>query len=283
MLLVARYDFRELKPAEFEEIRELAKRRFGLDLKHGKEELVSARLSRAMRHGRFRSFRDYLSAVASDRTGQELINLINSLTTNHTSFYREPHHFEYLTSEILPHFRPGSGLRIWCAASSTGEEPYTIACTVAQAWKGQVRGLRLLATDISTKVLDVARAGVYRPSSLQPAPSTWLSDFFVRTGDAESHVRIRPELAACVEFRRLNLIEPFPFQECFHVIFCRNVMIYFDKATQENLVQKLAARLEPGGYLLVGHAESLAGIRQPLAYLRPAIYRNVPGKQRVNR
>ncbi len=271
-------DVPKLNPAEFDEIRGLAKRRFGLDLRHGKEELVSARLSKTMRQGKFRSFRDYIASVERDQSGQQLINLINALTTNHTSFYREPHHFEYLSSEILPHFRPGSDLRIWCAASSTGEEPYTILCTVAQAWKGQVRGLRLLATDISTKVLDIARAGVYKTMSLDPAPPNWKHDYFVRTPE-DGGLRIRRELASQVEFRRLNLIEPFPFQEKFHLIFCRNVMIYFDKPTQENLVQRLAAHLEPGGHLFVGHSESLAGVNHPLDYLRPAVYRVNSGKR----
>ena len=272
----------KLKPAEFEEIRELAKRRFGLDLRHGKEELVSARLSRAMRQGRFRSFRDYLSAVDSDRTGQELINLINSLTTNHTSFYREPHHFEFLTSEILPiSGRPptcGSGAppvppeksptRSRVPSLRPGRDRYEVCgcsprISPPRCWTspgpGSISHPRCnrrhpTGCPISSCAREMRRATSGFAASWRPA---WSS-------------------------RRLNLIEPFPFQERFHVIFCRNVMIYFDKTTQENLVHKLAARLEPGGYLLVGHSESLAGIRQPLAYLRPAIYRNAPGKQRQN-
>jgi chemotaxis protein methyltransferase CheR len=280
-------DIPKLKPAEFEEIRTFAKQRFGLDLKKGKEDLVSARLARGMRQGRFRSFREYLNNVESDSTGKALVALINALTTNHTSFYREPHHFEFLASEILPKFRPGSGLRIWSAASSTGEEAYSIACCVAQHWNGSagripagadVRGLRILATDISTRVLETAAAALYPPTSLAPAPTCWAHSFFQRS-DREGYLKLRPELASAVEFRRMNLIEAFPFQEKFHVIFCRNVMIYFDKATQEGLVRRLAERLEPGGHLFVGHSESLAGVSHPLTYLRPAIYRNDSGKR----
>ncbi len=262
-----------LRPAEFDEIRRFAKQRFGLDLRTGKEDLVSARLARGMRQGRFKSFRDYLDHVEHDSTGEALISLINALTTNHTSFYREPHHFEFLTKTVMPRLRSSNDLRIWSSACSTGEEPYTIACTVAQEWNGQVRGLRILGTDISTKVLDIAKGARYAASSLAGAPQGWLPNYFVREPGPEAMVRVRPELARAVSFRRLNLVEPFPFHDRFHVIFCRNVMIYFDKPTQEQLVQRLAERLEPEGYLFVGHSESLAGVAHSLTYVRPAIYR----------
>jgi chemotaxis protein methyltransferase CheR len=287
-----------LKPAEFDEIRKFAKRLFGLDLRNGKEELVSARLARGMRQGRFASFRDYLDNVEHDSTGQALIALINALTTNHTSFYREPQHFEFLTSSILPEFQPGASLRIWSAASSTGEEPYSIACAVAQHWgvagrqscgtrdtpvrsrtPAGVAGLRILATDISTRVIEAAKNAVYPVSALAPAPAYWLQNCFQRS-DQAGMVRVRPELASAVTFRRLNLIEPIPFQDRFHVIFCRNVMIYFDKATQERVVQALTGHLEPGGHLFVGHSESLAGVTHSLTYVQPAVYRNDAGKPR---
>ncbi len=272
-------DVPKLRPSEFDQIRTFAKSRFGLDLRQGKEELVSARLARGMRQGQFRSFTEYLHHVESDSTGQALTALINALTTNHTSFYREPHHFEFLDREVLPQFRPGSDLRIWSAACSTGEEPYSIACAVAQAWNGSCRGLRILATDISTKVLDVARAAVYPEISLAPAPKSWLK-FFTRVQRPEPVLRARPDIASVVEFKQINLIEPIAFQDRFHVIFCRNVMIYFDKPTQERLVQRLAERLYPGGYLFVGHSESLAGVSHPLSYIRPAVYRSSAGKGR---
>jgi chemotaxis protein methyltransferase CheR len=262
-----------LRPSEFDEIRRFAKQRFGLDLRSGKEDLVSARLARSMRQGRFKSFRDYLDHVEGDSSGEALTALINALTTNHTSFYREPHHFEFLAKTVLPRLRTSGDVRIWSAACSTGEEPYSIVCTVAQQWSGQLRGLRILATDISTRVLDTAKAARYAAASLSGAPAGWLSSCFVRDPGQGGQVRVRPELARAVNFRRLNLVEPFPFQDRFHVIFCRNVMIYFDKATQERLVQRLGERLEPEGYLFVGHSESLAGIAHGLTYVRPAIYR----------
>jgi chemotaxis protein methyltransferase CheR len=200
------------------------------------------------------------------------------LTTNHTSFYREPNHFEFLAAEILPKFRPGSDLRIWSAACSTGEEPYSIVCAVATHWNGQVRGLRVLATDISTRVLEKAKLGRYPEASLQHAPPGWRSCFSRSAGDGM--LEVRRDYASLVDFRRINLIEPISFADKFHLIFCRNVMIYFDKATQQGLVERLAAHLEPGGHLFVGHSESLAGIEHRLAYLRPAIYRYDAGKGR---
>ena len=272
-------DIPKLKPAEFEEIRTFAKQRFGLDLRRGKEDLVSARLARAMRQGRYASFRDYLDHVHSDATGESLIALINALTTNHTSFYREPQHFEFLVKTAIAHLQPGSDLRIWSAACSTGEEPYSIVCSIAQAWNGRIHNLRLLATDISTRVLDVAKAAEYPEASLAGSPSSWRTSCFTSNPQRDGNVRVRPELARVVSFRRLNLMDPFPFKDRFQVIFCRNVMIYFDKPTQERLVCRLAEHLEPDGYLFVGHSESLAGVNHPLTYIRPAVYRKTLQKR----
>ena len=266
----------KLKPAEFEQIRSLAKERFGLDLRPGKEDLVTARLARGMRSGRFRSFREYLEHIRADSTGESLTALINALTTNHTSFYREPQHFEFLTRQVLPSLAWESDIRIWSAACSTGEEPYSILCSAAQLWNGDIRRLRVFATDISTRVLDIAKAGVYPEASLANVPPAWRS-CFQSTPARDGNVRFKAELARSIEFRRLNLVEPFPFAGKFRVIFCRNVMIYFDKPTQERLVQKLTTHLEPGGYLFVGHSESLAGVQHSLDYLRPAVYRNGSG------
>lgn len=277
-----------LRASEFQEICQLAKQRFGLDLRPGKEELVSARLAKGMRQGRFRSFREYLDAVESDSTGQSLVALINALTTNHTSFYREPDHFRYMAREILPRFRPGLSLRLWSAACSTGEEPYSAACVVAQHWNPplqlrpviDLRGLSIRATDISTKVLDTAKAAMYPTASLAPAPPEWMKAYFERPND-DGLVKVKPELRAVVDFRRLNLIERIPFTDTFHLIFCRNVMIYFDKPTQQDLVQRLTGHLLPGGYLFVGHSESLAGVKHSLTYIRPAIYRKDDGPRRL--
>ena len=267
-----------LKPAEFRQISDLAYQRFGLDLKQGKEALVAARLGKKLRKGGFQSFSDYYRHVVSDTTGEALIELIDSLSTNHTSFMRERAHFEFLVRAACEEFRDVRMLEIWSAASSTGEEPYSIAMTLADAFDtggGRLsRNFRILATDISTRVLTIARRAVYEAERVRDFPEKWRRAFLLR-GDRESKglFKIKPELAAHVEFERLNLIEPFSHGRRLHFIFCRNVMMYFDKERQQDIVQRLSRCLEPGGYLFVGHSESLTGIQHELKYARPAVYR----------
>ncbi len=217
-----------------------------------------------------------------DRTGEELERLINALTTNHTSFLREPQHFALLREAVLPPLAARGAVRIWSAGCSTGEEPYTILFTAAEALPPErLARLELLATDISTRVLEQARSGIYPQERLQGLPPGWAQRFFQKgEGRWEGMVRVKPEWRARIEFRRLNLMEDFSHLPRFHVIFCRNVMIYFDKPTQERLVQRFAERLEPGGWFLIGHSEGLMGIRHELEYVRPAVYRKPAGAAR---
>ncbi len=270
--------FRPLTAAEFREFGRLAYRKFGLDLRQGKEELVSARIGKKLRELGLKSFRDYLAMVEADPSGASLVALIDALTTNHTGFLREPAHFEFLSKAILADLAAAGRLRIWSAACSSGEEPYSIAFTLLEAAAARGAAARadfsILASDISTRVLETARRAVYPAERFQGFPQPLLRKYcLLGEGRWRGHYRVRPEVRSRVEFERLNLIEPFPARTPFHVIFCRNVMIYFDKPTQHNLVNRLAECLEPGGYLLVGHAESLSGMDHPLVYLRPAIYR----------
>jgi chemotaxis protein methyltransferase CheR len=266
-----------LQPSEFAEICRFAHERFGLDLKSGKEELVSARLSKKLRQHGFRSFRQYFDFVRADASGEAMTGFIDALTTNHTSFLREPVHFDFLRQTVLGTFGRARPLRIWSAACSTGEEPYSIVCSVLA--RSEAGAVSVLATDISARVLEIARRGVYPASSLAAMPRDWLSRFFQRgRGASEGLYRIKAEVAAQVEFRRLNLIESTARAGAFHVIFCRNVMIYFDKPTQQRLVRQLGEQLVPGGYLFVGHSESLAGVDHALTYVRPAIYRRAAGE-----
>jgi len=262
----------KLKASEFDQIRRLAHRLFGLDLKHGKEELVSARLGKMMRRYGFNSFGSYYDHVVRDSSGEALIEMIDALTTNHTSFLREPAHFEFLEEVVRSDF-PGVPLRIWSAACSTGEEPYSIAFHLVNA--GVPRSsAHIVATDISTRALDKARRGLYQAERLAQMPQTWNRRFLLQgDGEWKGWYKIKPEIAGMIEFRRLNLMEPFRGGETFHVIFCRNVMMYFDRETQGDLVRRLAERLEPGGYFLIGHSESLNGFEHPLTYCRPATYR----------
>jgi chemotaxis protein methyltransferase CheR len=267
-----------LKASEFRQISELVYERFGLDLKKGKEALVAARLGKRLRQKGIKSFADYYRHVLDDSTGEALIELIDALTTNHTSFMRERAHFEFLARAVQEEFRPIPTLEIWCAASSTGEEPYSIAMCLADALshgaENRRRGFRILATDISTRVLAHAQRGIYLAERFKELPPAWLRAYLLRgEGESKGSYKIKPDLASRVEYQRLNLIEPFPHRRRFHVIFCRNVMMYFDKPTQQDIVRRLGLCLEPGGYLFVGHSESLTGVEHDLKYVRPATYR----------
>jgi chemotaxis protein methyltransferase CheR len=267
-----------LKPHEFEAIRRLAHDKFGLDLRTGKEELVAARLGKRMRQGGFESFAKYYDHIIGDPSGEALVGMIDALATNHTSFLREAAHFDFLRQEVLPGLRERPRVELWSAACSTGEEPYTLAFTLCEQWGADaLRKVRILATDISTKALAAAKRAVYPAERFSAVPPSWLRQFLLRgEGSWKGYYRIKPEVRSQVEFARLNLVEPSSQRNLFPVVFCRNVMIYFDKATQEAVVNRLAACLEPGGYLFIGHAESLTGVRHELAYVRPAIYRK-PG------
>lgn len=262
-----------LKPQEFATISALARQEFGLELGRGKEQLVAARLGKVMRKLGFTAFPDYYRHVQEDQTGDALVELIDALATNHTSFFREPSHFDFLVRRVFPEYAGRGAMRIWSAACSTGEEPYTIALTAREHMGVQSPILpRILATDISTRVLETARKGIYKADRFQSGVAPWLRKQLMRgEGRWEGSYRMRPEILRMVEFRRVNLIEPLQDVGCFTVIFCRNVMIYFNHETQEQLVNRLAARLEPGGYLFVGHSESLTGIQHGLQQVQPAI------------
>ena len=265
---------RPLTAREFEQFRTLAYEKFGLDLRDGKQQLVEGRLARRMRELRFRSFADYYRHVTGDTSGAELTALIDSLTTNHTSFFREAAHFELLRSTILPPLGGRARIPVWSAACSTGEEPYSIAmCASETLGESVLSRLHILATDISTRVLATARTGAYPVERCRGISEAQLRRFLLRGENRwQDWYRVKPQLRTAVEFRRLNLMEPFHLLQ-FPLIFCRNVMIYFDHPTQEGLVNRLAACLEPGGYLVIGHAESLNGIAHPLHYVQPAVYR----------
>jgi chemotaxis protein methyltransferase CheR len=260
-----------LAQQEFDQIRQLAYRTFGLDLKSGKEELVSARLRRLVRTGGFRSFHEYYRHVLGDSTGEALAGMIDALATNHTAFLREPDHFQFLRQSVLPGLAARPSLEIWCAACSTGEEVWTLACLLNEALPS--RTIRLVATDISNRALKFAEQAVYPQDRCQGLPAGWLSRYFVRESGSSLAWRVCPRLRMQTSFRRINLVKPYLWHRQFPVIFCRNVMIYFDRETQERVVGQLAECLEPGGYLFVGHAESLTRISQSLDYIRPAVYR----------
>lgn len=253
-----------LKEREFREISRLAHERFGLDLKPGKEALVASRLGKKLRQRGFGSFSDYYQHVLSDGTGEALVELIDALTTNHTSFLRERAHFEFLSRAAMEEFGDCGNLEIWSAACSSGEEPYSIAMCVSDAWTRQgsrTRSARILATDISTRVLEIARRGVYPAERFREIPDAWRRAYLLKgVGESEGFFKVKPQLARLVEFKRINLIEPFREQRLFQGIFCRNVMMYFDEPEQKRLIEKFYRCLNPGGHIFVGHAESLLGL-----------------------
>ena len=261
-----------LSGAEFAEIRRLIREAIGIDLKPGKEALVSARLSRRLRERGLATVRDLVEEAQTDRSGERRAELIDDLTTNYTSFWREPEHFEYLAREVVPQWKGRCRVDLWSAACSSGEEPYTMLCAVHNAMGAGATQVRLLATDISRKALAAAQAGIYPADRVAPLPREWAPRYFQRgSGQWEGQLRVKQELRSQVEFRRLNLMDDMYQLGPFAVIFCRNVLIYFDRSTQVSLVDRMAARLEPGGYLFLGHSEGMTGLSGALRSVAPSI------------
>ena len=267
---------RPLAPQEFEQIRQLAYRTFGLDLKTGKEELVSARLRKLVRGGGFRSFQDYYRSIVQDRTGESLLAMIDALATNHTSFLREPDHFHFLRDEVLPQLGTNDPIDVWSAACSTGEEVWTLGMVIREALPQ--RHVRISASDISNKALRFAQRAVYPLERCHGLSAAWLARYFAADGKPPASYQIGSVLRALATFRRINLVETYAWPHPFPIIFCRNVMIYFDRQTQERVIAGLTRHLEPGGYLFVGHAESLTRVSHSLEYVKPAVYRK-PGRK----
>lgn len=270
-----------VQPGEFKKIQALTYEIAGIDLRAGKEALVGARLHKRMRELGLKEVSAYLNLVEADRTGMELAALIDALTTNFTSFLREPQHFEYMLGVMLPELSARSSFRIWSAGCSTGEEPYSILFHLVQAL-GERRAaeVEILATDISTRALGVASAGVYPASRLKELPAAWHKRFFqLGVGAQEGMVRVREQWRSLIRFQRVNLMEDLGGLPKSSIIFCRNVMIYFDKPTQQRLVRRFAGQLEPGGWLLIGHSEGLMGMEHELSYVMPAVYRKPAGRR----
>jgi chemotaxis protein methyltransferase CheR len=260
----------------FEKFRRLAYDKFGLNLTAGKHDLVAARLGKKLRELKIPSYEAYYDLVLADRSGESLIALIDALSTNHTSFLREASHFEFLIKRVLPALRKRASIDIWSAPCSTGEEPYSIAITLLEQLGVPPKpALRIRATDISTRAVAVAKQGAYTADRLGAMPVPLLKKYFKQTGPGS--FKVNPEVRCMIEFERVNLIEPMRSNRMFPVIFCRNMMIYFDKPTQERVVTSLSQFLEPGGYLMIGHSESLMGVHHSLEYVQPAIYRKPGG------
>ncbi|WP_052812713.1 CheR family methyltransferase [Desulfonatronum thioautotrophicum] len=277
-----RFPCTHLRDEDFLFIRDLVQARFGIHLTDQKRTLVAGRLQGLLRELALPDFQAYRRYLEQDVDGQALDALANRISTNHTFFFREPEHFTYLRETILPELktkgeRSGNrDLRIWCAAASSGEEPYSIIMTMLDFFGAEYArwDAGLLATDISARALETARTGAYPEERLKGVSPTQLRGYFQRGPGGEWTVRehVRREIT----FRRFNLMnECLPFRRPFELIFCRNVMIYFDQPTRDALVTRLVRFLVPGGHLLIGHSESISRSRSDLAYVKPAVYRRI--------
>jgi chemotaxis protein methyltransferase CheR len=281
--LAAETAYREyaFAPADFERVRRLIFAYAGISLNDGKQNMVYSRLARRLRAHGLHSFRDYLDRLENDRAfaAGERQQFVNALTTNLTAFFRESHHFPIL-AEFLRAQAGRSDLRLWCAAASTGEEPYSLAMTAIETL-GPATGARVLATDIDTQVLAHGERGIYRADALGPCGAERVRRFFLRgTGANAGLARVRPELARLVSFAPLNLLADdwsalAAFAPALDVVFCRNVLIYFDKATQWRVLERIARALRPGGLLFVGHSESCAECRVHFVARGHTVYERV--------
>ncbi len=266
---------------EFSRIAVYMKRNYGIDMSQ-KKVIVNGRLEKRVREGGWKNFNEFMDAVESGESDEPRKLLVNQLTTNHTYFMREFEHFEYFKQVVLPWLRVRESrkkdLRIWCGAASTGEEPYMIAMVLADFF-GLERNewdTKVLATDISTKVLQKAVEGIYNSEQLENLPQSWKRHFFSSIGGG-SQYKVKDELKNEVIFRQFNLMNPFPFKRKMHTIFLRNVMIYFDDRTKHELLRKIYDILEPGGYLFIGTTETLDRNEVPFQIIQPSIFRKKEG------
>jgi chemotaxis protein methyltransferase CheR len=267
-----------LRDPEFDFIRHVVGENAGIMLGPNKRQLVQGRVARRMRELGLASYEAYCEHVRESGP-EELVGLINALTTNVTSFFRENHHFEALASYMLPEAMKRNvasrRIRIWSAGCSTGEEAYCIAMVTSEVLPASQRwDVKILATDIDSDVIRQAQQGVYGLDRVSSVPEARLRKHFRRgAGDQTGNVRVREEIAQLVTFRKLNLMHEWPMRGPFDIIFCRNVMIYFDQTTRERLVQRFGQMLAPGGYLCIGHSESIHGTTVPFKLVGKTIYR----------
>ena len=270
----------EFHDHHFEMLRAQAKKYAGINLTAAKKELVYSRLVRRLRRLGLEGFTDYCRLLKT-RPEQELMHFINAITTNKTGFFREPHHFEFLTRTAIPQLINSRDLdrkiRIWSAGCSTGQEPYSIAIVLLETVPyPDIWDIRILATDIDSDVLENARQGIYKTDELIGLSPARLKRWFKKgTGQNEGKVRIDPELSQLISFKRLNLMDDWPLHGPFDLLFCRNTVIYFDKSAQKRLFERFSGVLAGNGYLFIGHSESLFSISNDFQHLGQTIHKKV--------
>lgn len=274
-------DYETLSNRDFERLRTVIHTETGIHLGPEKKLMLEARVKRRLKALDIDSYGEYCSFLFQrGNTEREMVFLIDAVTTNKTDFYREPGHFEFLMERALPDLtargEPGRPISIWSAGCSTGEEPYTLAIHLSEYARTHTGfRFRILATDISTGVLEKAQRAIYTEEVVAPVPVELRQRYLLRSKNRqERQVRVRPELRAAIEFRRLNFMDDdYGVAESMDAIFCRNVLIYFKRETQEEILRKLTRHLMPGGYLFVGHAEALHDMRLPVTPVAPSLYR----------
>jgi chemotaxis protein methyltransferase CheR len=266
----------------FEELRRIVYRTSGISLGSTKEALLAARLAQRMRVLHIDDFGAYLLRVQKEGPGGEIVQLLDAISTNITSFFREPGHFAVLRRMAPRWIREGRRrLRFWSAACSSGEEAYSLAMTLSEAIGGEEVDLKILATDISTRALAAAQEGVYDRPALAPVPPALRNRYFERRHEAgEPRYQVRPALRRLIVFKRFNLADPpFPLRGPFDAILCRNVMFYFDDRVKSRLLEEFRRLLRPGGWLFLGHAESLSGLAAGFRCVRPSVLVKTPVAQ----
>ncbi|MDR2354742.1 MAG: protein-glutamate O-methyltransferase CheR [Clostridiales Family XIII bacterium] len=264
----------KIKDNEFTELVAFIHDNYGVDLRK-KRALVEGRLGNYIPSLGYDSFGDYFAFAKNDKTGEELVTLLNRLTTNYTYFMREREHFDFYRNTILPWIDKElhtKDLRVWCAGCSTGQEPYTLVLLTLEYLGSAAAGWdhTILASDISDRALAVAKKGLYPKSDFHEMPPEWVKKYFVSYD--ENQYSVNDKLKKGLTFRRFNLLDKFSFKKQFQTIFCRNVMIYFDIPTKNTLINKYYDWLVPGGYLLIGHSESLSGCTHRFRYVMPSVY-----------
>ncbi len=266
----------QISDKEFSMISAYIKNNYGISLASDKKSLVYSRLKNVLDKKGLKDFTEYYNYLIHDKTGEASITFIDKITTNHTFFMREVDHFEYLKETVLPYIENSAkdkDVRIWCAGCSSGEESYTLEMILTDYFKNKGNwDTELLATDISTEILKKAIKGVYTKDQIKPLSEAWKNNYFKPISD--SKVTVIDSIKKNITYRKFNLMEPkFPFKKKFQVIFCRNVMIYFDDDTRTKLIKKFYDSSEKGAYLFIGHSETLNNIDTDYEYVMPAVYR----------
>lgn len=262
-----------LQNADFQKVRRIIFDYCGISINEGKEALVQSRLAKRMRSLGISSFSDYLEIIESERPNGEFLSFVDVLTTNKTSFYRENKHFEFIEKHIYPTLN-GRSVKWWSAGCSSGEEPITLAMNLLEAGSNvSARSVKILATDISRDVLQIAKSGVYAQHKVGDIPGNYLGKYFTHLPDGS--YKVKDEVSKMITYGRLNLNDHWPLKGDFQFIMCRNVMIYFNRATQEKLITKFRDLLEPNGYVFLGHSESMNAPALGFKNVAPAVYQKI--------